>query len=255
MRSGGNFNPEWGYLAPAPSFLRTARIVVVATAIGATAGAGVVLTLAGSGNTSAPLADAGKSLVVVRSMMQPVQAATTERSVAPFATTAAPVATPVVAPQPVLSNAQAEQASAQPPQANPQPPKGTLVPPPPAAQVSPPASSESRAAYTSAAPASVAALAEIPPVTDVLPVPSGNKVLFTPDQTGAAKLSGKPPAAGPASQASAAQPQAPGAQSPQAAQAPQAAGTSVKKKPEEHGIAPLLRHLFTARDGTSYYPN
>jgi DNA segregation ATPase FtsK/SpoIIIE, S-DNA-T family len=45
MRSAGNFSSEWGYLAPAPSFARTARIVLVATAIGATAGAGVVLTL------------------------------------------------------------------------------------------------------------------------------------------------------------------------------------------------------------------
>ena len=45
MRSAGNFSPEWGYLAPAPSFMRTARVVVVATAIGATAGAGVVLSL------------------------------------------------------------------------------------------------------------------------------------------------------------------------------------------------------------------
>jgi len=45
MRSAGNFNPEWGYLAPASSFARTARVVLVATAIGATAGAGVVLSL------------------------------------------------------------------------------------------------------------------------------------------------------------------------------------------------------------------
>src|ERR1043165_1190842 len=45
MRSAGNFSSEWGYLAPAPSFARTARVVLVATAIGATAGAGVVLSL------------------------------------------------------------------------------------------------------------------------------------------------------------------------------------------------------------------
>ena len=45
MRHAGNFNPEWGYLAPAPSFLRTARIVVVASVIGATAGAAVVFSL------------------------------------------------------------------------------------------------------------------------------------------------------------------------------------------------------------------
>jgi hypothetical protein len=45
MRSAGNFHPDWGYLAPAPSFMRTARIVLVATAIGATAGAAVMISL------------------------------------------------------------------------------------------------------------------------------------------------------------------------------------------------------------------
>lgn len=45
MRSSGNFNSEWGYLAPAPSFMRTARVVLVATAIGAIAGAAVVVSL------------------------------------------------------------------------------------------------------------------------------------------------------------------------------------------------------------------
>jgi hypothetical protein len=45
MRSAGNFHPEWGYLAPAPSFVRTIRIALVATAIGAVAGAAVVVSL------------------------------------------------------------------------------------------------------------------------------------------------------------------------------------------------------------------
>ena len=45
MRSAGNFHPEWGYLAPAPSFMRTIRIALVATAIGAVAGAAVVVSL------------------------------------------------------------------------------------------------------------------------------------------------------------------------------------------------------------------
>jgi hypothetical protein len=40
-----NFHPEWGVLAPAPNFVRTMRIVLVATVIGATAGAGTVLAL------------------------------------------------------------------------------------------------------------------------------------------------------------------------------------------------------------------
>jgi hypothetical protein len=42
----GNFNPEWGYLAPAPSLLRTLRLVVVAAVVGATVGAAVVFALA-----------------------------------------------------------------------------------------------------------------------------------------------------------------------------------------------------------------
>jgi hypothetical protein len=46
LRSTGNFHPQWGYVAPAPSFLRTARIVVVASAVGATAGAAAALAVA-----------------------------------------------------------------------------------------------------------------------------------------------------------------------------------------------------------------
>jgi len=45
MRFADNFNPEWGYLAPAPSLMRTARIALVAAAIGATSGATVVFAL------------------------------------------------------------------------------------------------------------------------------------------------------------------------------------------------------------------
>jgi hypothetical protein len=45
MRSAGNFHPDWGYLAPAPGFMRTVRIALVATAIGAIAGAVVVVSL------------------------------------------------------------------------------------------------------------------------------------------------------------------------------------------------------------------
>ena len=45
MRHAGNFNPEWGYLAPAPTFMRTARVFIVAALVGGTAGAAVVLSL------------------------------------------------------------------------------------------------------------------------------------------------------------------------------------------------------------------
>ena len=45
MRHGSNFNPEWGYVAPAPGFMQTARLIVIAVIIGATAGAAIVFSL------------------------------------------------------------------------------------------------------------------------------------------------------------------------------------------------------------------
>jgi hypothetical protein len=45
MHRAGNLNLEWGLLAPAPRLLRTMRLVVVATAIGATTSAAVVFAL------------------------------------------------------------------------------------------------------------------------------------------------------------------------------------------------------------------
>jgi hypothetical protein len=45
VHRAGNFNLEWGFLAPAPSFLRAVRLVVVATAIGATTSAAAVFAL------------------------------------------------------------------------------------------------------------------------------------------------------------------------------------------------------------------
>ena len=46
MRHVMNFHPEWGCLAPAPSFIRTMRTALVATAVGAVASGGVVLSFA-----------------------------------------------------------------------------------------------------------------------------------------------------------------------------------------------------------------
>jgi len=45
MHPARNFNPEWGYLAPAPNFMRTLQIAVVAAAVGATGCAAVVFSL------------------------------------------------------------------------------------------------------------------------------------------------------------------------------------------------------------------
>jgi hypothetical protein len=45
MRHARNFNPEWGYVAPASGFMRTARLIMVAAIVGATAGAVIVFSL------------------------------------------------------------------------------------------------------------------------------------------------------------------------------------------------------------------
>ena len=72
MRYAMNFHPEWGCLAPAPSFLRTMRTVLVATAVGATAGGGVVLSLVGH--------SAGQTSVAERTLVRPIPAVSTSVS-------------------------------------------------------------------------------------------------------------------------------------------------------------------------------
>ena len=45
MPNPGNFNPEWGYLAPKPGFIRSARMALAAGAIGTVAGMAVAVAL------------------------------------------------------------------------------------------------------------------------------------------------------------------------------------------------------------------
>jgi hypothetical protein len=222
MRFAGNFHPEWGYLAPAPNFMRTARIVVVATAIGATAGAAVVLSLA---ERSAPgaVADAGKTLIVVHSLVQPAEAAAPAASAPVAAATPAAVLAPVATAAPVAPAAPAAPVKMQ---------ANVQSNAPANAQVPAPAPSDSRTVSTSAAPASVAALSESPPVTEAAPPAASNDVVVSPaplapPQKDAIK---KPAAAG---------------QQPQRGPLPAVAAIP-KKKPEERGLGPVLRRLFSA---------
>ncbi|HTC05640.1 MAG TPA: hypothetical protein VK749_19685 [Xanthobacteraceae bacterium] len=240
MRFAGNFHPEWGYLAPAPNFMRTARVVVVATAIGATAGAAVVLSLA---ERSAPgsVTDAGKTLVVVHSLVQPAEAAA-PATVAPLAAaTPAPVIAPVATAAPAASAkvqvsvqpsapANMRQPAAAPVTASAQP----IAPPPAAAQVPAPAPSDSRTVSTSTAPASVAALSESPPVTEASPPAAANDAAVSPVSLAPQKDAIKKPAATGQT-----------VQQPQRGPQP-AVAAAPKKKPEEHGLGPVLRRLFSA---------
>ena len=68
MRYNASFHPEWGYLAPAPSFIRTVRIVFIATAVGAAVGAGVGFSWIGHG---------AENSVAARTLVRPMKAAPT----------------------------------------------------------------------------------------------------------------------------------------------------------------------------------
>lgn len=68
MRASANFHPEWGYLAPAPSFIRTVRMVFIATAVGAAVGAGVGFSWIGHG---------AESSAAARTLVRPMKAAPT----------------------------------------------------------------------------------------------------------------------------------------------------------------------------------
>ena len=131
MRLAGNFNPEWGYLAPAPSFIRTVRIAVVAAAVGAIAGAAVVFSLA-----DCPVAEES---VAARTPARPADVASAR----------------------MLSQTQAKADAAGQDQSE-------LLSPANAAAVSPSAS-EIGASSTIQRPASIAALAEAPAATGAAP--------------------------------------------------------------------------------------
>ena len=244
MRFAGNFHPEWGYLAPAPNFMRTARVVIVATAIGATAGAAVVLSLA---ERSAPgaVTDAGKTLVVVHSLVQPAEAAAP--AAAPVAAaTPAPVIAPIATAAPVAPAAPAKvQAGVQPAPVNPQVTRQPSAPPvtasaqpiaplPAPAQVPAPAPSDSRTVSTSAAPASVTALSESPPAAEASPPAATNDAAVSPVPLAPQKDAIKKPAATGQT-----------VQQPQRGPQP-AVAAAPKKKPEERGLGPVLRRLFSA---------
>jgi hypothetical protein len=66
MHDSTNFHPEWGYLAPAPSFIRKARVVLVAVAVGATM-AGVAFSRVSH--------QAAETSVAARTLVRPIEGA------------------------------------------------------------------------------------------------------------------------------------------------------------------------------------
>ncbi len=227
MRSAGNFSPEWGYLAPAPSFMRTARVVLVATAIGATAGAGVVLSL-----VDRPASEANGTSVAAHAIVTSVQAAPI--AAAPTANAAAVAAAPInvttAGPPPVQAPPSAPVAL---PVAPPPPVIATetpaIVPPQPAARTAPAESRSEQGAVAAPKPApGIAALSETPAASEATPVEMRDETLLPPETV--------PPERKPRNHAAAYPPKG-------------------KEKPPAT-LATVLRRLFSAHNtGTTYYPN
>ncbi len=144
MRFAGNFNPEWGYLAPAPSFIRTLRTAVVAAAVGATAGAAVVFSLADR--------PAAEETVAARTLARAADFALARTP---------PQAVQLQVPTAAPAHAQAKAVAAGQGQS-------AMLSPANAAAVSSSAS-ESGASSTIQRPAGIAALAEAPAATDAAP--------------------------------------------------------------------------------------
>ena len=270
MRSAGNFNSEWGYLAPVPSFMRTVRVVLVATAIGATAGAAVVLSLIDRPTTAEHDRTAS---ITAHAIVTSAQAAPAAAAPAPSSRTAAlaaPVGVTTAVPATGAATAQAQS------------------PAPGAPQVKPPV------APTPAAPQ--IAMQPLPVVTPpTVAVPQGVSTT-TPAVAQKAAIqpqpSGAPPQASVAIDSSASENAASGGGAPSAPKTasgfasltdvPSATGTASAettdqalippqtvpvKKPRPHaayasnkyqptpGLGTVLRHLFSPHHGTSYYPN
>jgi hypothetical protein len=242
MRSAGNFSPEWGYLAPAPSMLRTLRVVLVATAVGATAGAGVVLSLVDHSTS-----DLDKVAVAAHAIVTSAQAASAQEM--PAVNTGA-VAAPLAAAAPAVAEIKSERKP------------DVAVAAPPAPQIPAP---QVQASQIQAAPsmpqpdqeAQPAAMAAPAQQASMSPAANGAAVndagaASAPPQPAVAALSDAPDAPAATSDANGGDQAIVGPQQP-----------AQQKKPKHHTasannrdfIGNALRHLFSARAGPSYYPN
>ncbi len=247
MRSAGNFNPEWGYLAPAPSFMRTARVVLVATAIGATAGAAVVLSL-----IDRPAAEGDKTAsIAAHAIVTSVQAATATTT-PPASTASAVVAAPVkvttavptsVAPvaRPQIMPEVVQQIATQPPPTAAPPRQSVAVVPPPVAATRSTAveprqqpTFNAPVADANVAPApkptpGMAALSETTPANAAAPADASDQALIPPETVPPEKKTTKHQVAG-------------------------SYASNAKDKPAP-GLGTVLRRLFSPQSGNSYYPN
>jgi hypothetical protein len=231
MRSAGNFSPEWGYLAPVPSFARTARVVLVATAIGATAGAGVVLSLIDHPSEPEKTAIAARAIVTsVRAEAMP-SVAPTPASTAP--TTSAAPAKPAL---PSRASLAAAPPSAKPAAMN--------------AAAPTPAASTATVSPNSAAPAAAQPISALPAAA----ANAGAAVPASVPASASASAGEEPstvvdaPPAGEQESTTIAAPE----QAPPAKKAKHHASSNKNQFP---GIGAFFRRAFASHGSRSYYPN
>jgi hypothetical protein len=243
MRSTGNFSPEWGYLAPAPSILRTVRVVLVATAVGATAGAGVVLSLvdhsAGDGDRVAVAAHA----IVTSAQADPIQApVASAASAAPIAAAAPAISDAKIAPARVTTAVAAP--AVQMPVQN-SVPAAQQIQAAPQLQAAPQVAATPQSAPAIAAPAAVTAPAE---QASAPPPANDSGAASAPAQPAVAALS---------------DPAAPAVATSDANGDPGIVGPQLPQKKAKHHTAngrdfqlgSTLQRIFSARAGMSNYPN
>ncbi len=263
MRSAGNFSPEWGYLAPAPSLARTARVVLVATAIGATAGAGVVLSL-----VERP-AEAQKTPIAARAIVTSVRE-TAVPSVAPTVSTAAvsspatarsaapvPASAPVAASTPppaAKSDASARTAARAMPQAQPQ---AVAAPPSTVVTATPPLVALASATPAPSAPAttlSASNSAPAPAPATAATTANANVSVAAASSSATTAAVGSSVAPQAADAAPVSVPESPGIIAPETPPKKAKRHASSKAAPAP-GLGSILRRLFVAHSGRSYYPH
>jgi translation initiation factor IF-2 len=257
MRSAGNFSPEWGYLAPAPSFMRTARVVLVATAVGATAGAGVVLSL-----VDHPATEANQSSIAARAIVTSVQAATPPATMPVASVAPAAVVAPVNVPPAAQAQIPAQTPAQVPLHTAIQVPASPNVPQVPVVHtvVATPAVATPSPAPQPAQPVAVQATA-----TDGHVAGSGsgeaNSISASPSAPGIASLSASAPAPEVSPTDSLIAPES--ALPPKkivkskttGPNAPNGVNSANSKNKPDPGLGSVLRRLFSARAGNSYYSN
>jgi hypothetical protein len=256
MRSAKNFSPEWGYLAPAPSLARTARVVLVATAIGATAGAGVVLSLVERPAEAQKMPIAARAIVTsVRETAVPSATPTVSTaalSSPAIAVSAVPASAPIAAsaPPPAPKPSAARTAArAMPRAANPPP----AAPPSTVATATPALVPTASAAPAPSAPAPLSAGNSTP--TPAASATSANANVSVAAASSSATTAAIGPSVAPqaADAAPASEPESPSIIAPE---------TLSPKKAKRHasskaapGLGSILRRLFVAHSGRSYYPH